>query len=451
MRQRAAGTRPPTALAFAASLAAVAALGLATSALAEGVPSGQEACRVSAEVHPARAVPGQQILYVARIVRREDVTRIDWERPLSFPGFRAEWLPGRAEDTTMHYRGVSYLAREEHRALFAARPGDFTLPVASVRCVIGARGPRPESVAVVELPPIEVRIDPIPVQGRPPGFAGLVGPVHAQAIAEPSSLALGGTVGLSIQVRGANNLWAIGSPLGEGSLEGADLFAHPPELALDEGQRLGVRRFFRYRIVPRRTGRLRIPALRFAYYDPALRRFGRATTRALEIEVTPRPAADPRRWPPDAATPGEAGAGSGEAAASGPTPWLVVGVAGLVLLAGGAVLAVRRGRAHPWKDVERALQAAGAAAERGDPLAEARELSRALRAALARVAPAKAKLDPEALRRSASSAPEAVPPEQIVEVAAQLEALDWIRFSSELGHPDAPAARRSIEALRKSL
>lgn len=408
-----------------------------------------EACRADAAVRPDRAVPGQQILYTARIVRREDVGRIDWERPLSFPGFRAEWLPGRAEDTSMRYRGVAWWAREEHRALFAARPGRFTIPPAALRCRLEARGPSGPTEVLVEVPAVEVRIDPVPEDRRPAGWHGLVGPLQVQAVAEPRALTLGGTVSLSVQLRGTGNLWIVDSPLGPSSVEGGEVFARMPELAFDEGERLGVRRYFRYRIVPRRTGILQIPALRFPYYDPSLRRFSEAVTAPLELRVAERPAAGPGD-----PTPGRDGAPDARRDA-GPRPWgsrtawtlalLAAGVAGGLL----AAARLRRGRAHDWKAVDAALDAARRAAGAGDPPAEARELARALRAALQVAVPRLAPLEPRALREAASRATGEIEGPLLVEIAAQLEALDWIRFSGELGHPDRDAARRVIETLRR--
>jgi hypothetical protein len=385
---------------------------------------------------------------VARIVRREDVARVEWERPLSFPGFRAEWLPGRAEDTSMQYRGVTYLAREEHRAVFAARPGRWTIPSATLRCTIAGHGPRPEVVSKIEVPAVEVRVDPIPGPGRPEGWNGLVGPVQVQAIAEPQSLTLGGSVRISVQVRGRGNLWILDPPLGESAIEGGEVFPRPAELALDEGQRLGVRRFFRYQIVPRRSGRLTIPALRFPYYDPARGRFGEAATAPLEIRVAPRPAVDSLPLTPTGGAERDRRRNGSAPTGDSTLRWIVGAatvVAGLSLL---GVFGWRRGRVHSWKAVERALAAARSEADAGDPLAESRELARALRAALAHAAPRLADLAPAALRSAAARPPPGVDGPLLREIAEQLEALDWIRFSGELGHPDRRAAREAIEALR---
>ena len=79
---------------------------------------------------------------------------------------------------------------------------------------------------------------------------------------------------------------------------------------------------------------------------------------------------------------------------------------------------------------------ADAAADAGDPLAEAAALAAALRAALAAAHPPLAVADAVAIRAGAGG------DAALLDAAAQLEALDWIRYSDELGHPD----RRAVES-----
>jgi hypothetical protein len=52
------------------------------------------ACVVEVSLEPERAFVGQQILYRARVLMRDDVESIEWSRPLAFPRIRTEFLPG---------------------------------------------------------------------------------------------------------------------------------------------------------------------------------------------------------------------------------------------------------------------------------------------------------------------------------------------------------------------
>ena len=88
-------------------------------------------------MNPTSALVGQQVFYRARILRRLDVTKVSWVQPLAFPDIRAEWLPGRAEDTRVVRDGATYLVREEQRALFPNRPQRLRLPAFQLRARTG--------------------------------------------------------------------------------------------------------------------------------------------------------------------------------------------------------------------------------------------------------------------------------------------------------------------------
>ncbi len=421
-------------LAASASLALAWVPGLAETARADDAP----ACRVSAETVPRSAVVGEQIVYRARIVRREDVERVEWEVHPSFPGFRAEWLPGRAEDTEMHYRGRTFVAREEHRALFATRPGELVIPEAAVRCILKRRGPRPPESQVFTVPSVRVRVLDPPARGRPPRWSGLIGPVSVHAVADPVDVRLGESVRVSVMLRGSGNLWSADPPYPEGAIPaGAELFAKPPELELEVGERLQVRRFFRFDLVPRAEGSVELPGLHIPYYDPKRGRYAVADAPPIRVRVRGRPAASaPARPKGDRR---RAAAPASRADAGAPREaWLAAAALVVAVSASAWLWHWRRRR---WRPVEDALDEAGGAAGAGDPVAEAAALARALRAALATVSEELAGLDPAELRARGD------PP--LEEVAAQLDALAWLRFSGEMGHPDRKGARTAIERLRR--
>jgi hypothetical protein len=96
-------------------------------------------------------------------------------------------------------------------------------------------------------------------------------------------------VRLEVTIQGGGNVWDAPDPLLEElDLGGADLFRHRPELDLERGISLIARRRFHYDIVPRRTGSLRIPALRMVYFDPDSARFVEAVSNPTEIRVVDR-------------------------------------------------------------------------------------------------------------------------------------------------------------------
>jgi hypothetical protein len=390
------------------------------------------------EVEPDRAVVGQQVLYRLRIFRRRDVIELDWEQNLSFPGFRAEWLPGILRDESVDREGESYRVYEERRALFPVRSGALEIPAAGLYCATADQRER------VRIPAALVEVAALPARSQPFGFSGLVGPVEAALTVTPRELALGETARISVVIQGPANVWEVGSPLsGAFSLSDAELFSRPRSLARDAGRRLILRRYFSYDLVPRREGTIRIPEIRVPYFDPRTRRFEQVSLPESEVSVTP-------------AAPGVAPAGQGQGAArrERETGEERDGRLGLLGLAAGVAAALgvlgfgwlRRRRSapgSPWREIDSSLEQAEAAREAGENAAASRMLAQALRTALeARIPGARALSAEEILERAED------PPTR--KIAEQLERLDRERFQPDAAPPEIRSLRGALEELRRS-
>ena len=243
-------------------------------------------CRVRTSVEPSTAVVDQQVLHRVSIESRSDVHRIEWLTQPTFSDVRAERLPGLPDMGKRSVDGVELRRREEHRALFPERPGALTLGEASLRCFSA------HEVTDVHVPPVTLRVDELPQTGRPASFTGVVGAVSIVSRVDRTRIELGGSVRLEITIQGGANVWDAPDPLADDfDLGGAGLFRHRPELDLDRGTSLIARRRFLYDVVPRRTGSLRIPSLRIAYFDPDSARFAEAVTDPTDITVVDRSSA----------------------------------------------------------------------------------------------------------------------------------------------------------------
>jgi hypothetical protein len=377
---------------------------VAVPVAAEGAPPR---CKVTVDLAPERAYVGQQVHYRIRILRRRDVHALEWHTALSFPTFRAEWLPGVASDAPLAAESESWLEFLERRAIFPAHPGRLEIPDAALRCA-SADG---EEVATVPGRTLEAL--PLPEEGRPPGFTGLIGPIAVTATAPERRMALGGTVHLMVLLEGEGNVWVAPSP--RDALEAipdADVFAHAPEIARDAGRTLRLRQYWSFEIVPLRTGRFRLPELRFDYFDPKTGRYDVARAEGLALQVVDAP--EPRASEPPAREPqtSEARARIGRgwiaaalaAAAAGYLAWTAVGLRRRLARSRRA-----RGELEPLLRPE-------------DPARYADEVARALRDALAaRVAGAGSASAEEILGRAPASGP-------IRDAALLLVRVDAIRF-----------------------
>lgn len=431
------GAHPIRALAAICSLIAAAAA--APQAFASGEP-----CSVTTALEPPSAFVGQQILYRARVARRADIERVEWGQAPTFPAFRSEWLPGRPEDTTTQSHGVRYFVREEHRALFATRAGVLEIPGVTLLCLQPASGQTRKRSHRISLPPSYVRIEALPQSSAPPGFRGLVGPVQVQTNIDRTRIELGGSVRVSVLLRGAANLWDAGAPLRElDQLPAVEIFRDPPTIELQTGDKLYALRAFRFDVVPGRVGSLLIPETRVAYFDPESGRYAFARAPAIEVEVL-------RLGSGESAQP-EAGVQSGSRKSSelpskpSSAAWGIAALAGLGSLGAGAWwLKRRRGI---WQSVDEALADARAAGEQGDARGEAAGYELALRAALAVTDPELQSSSPGALRTRAEGSE--TPRSELRDAAAVLAKLERIRFAPGPGRPDAPEAEQLLARLRR--
>lgn len=153
----------------------------------------------------------------------------------------------------------------------------------------------------------------IPSIGQPTPFYGAAGRgVKVEATADPTDLALEGTITFTLRVRNLENAADVRRP----DLTELDAFRdfQVEDDSTPESEAAGTR-VFRYQLRPRRASVTEIPAIAFPYYDPSLPQpadrpdfpFRKARTEAIPIRIqkqaTPTMPAAPLEVPAFAATP----------------------------------------------------------------------------------------------------------------------------------------------------
>lgn len=237
------------------------------------------------------------------------------------------------------------LLRAEERGE-RGEPGQLALAGPVLRFARAARfreSPLGDSVpvdveeVVVHGAPLALRVRALPSEGRPPEFGGAVGRFRATASAAPRTLAVGESVALELRIERAGP--------GDADLE---RFAAPrlPRLADFHVRGVADRvdgdaRLITWDLAPLRAGELELPALPFASFatDPPGWVVVRTEPVALDVRPAPATAAAERAQAP----PGPPAEADSAGDASG-APLRALLVAGGVLLAAGAALALRRRR-----------------------------------------------------------------------------------------------------------
>jgi hypothetical protein len=300
--------------------------------------------------------------------------------------------------------------------LFPARAGRLALPAARIACESATR------VETAEVPASELVVEDPPSEGRPAGWAGLIGPVEITVYATPDRVALGESVSVAVTVTGATNVWAAPVSLaGAFPPDVAEVFERPPELARDMGRTLGLRSYRTFDVVPRRAGTLELPEVRVAYFDPATRRYAEARAPALPLEVSGRGAGAAATA---AGEPAEAEPAAGDGASDLAWAGLALGLGlGAGYWLGRRALPGRRGTASgaSARDEWSAREALDGALARSDAAAAAAAATRVLRLGLERALPGARSLAVEEL---AAGAPREAQP-----ALALLARLEQARFA----------------------
>lgn len=207
-----------------------------------------------------------------------------------------------AEKANGSLDGQNYLTVSFTKTLTAKQAGNFTLPQATVSCqtVSGRRpggrdpfgGMMPDDffgrsrqvlrteVAASNEPSLEVL--PLPEQGRPADFSGLVGAYSLAVSASPTKVKVGDPITLSIQIAGPAVAAASLPPL-EKEL-GPNDFKVPGEMAPGEGS--AVLKTFTQTVRARHAGVRQVPSLRLNYFNPTSGQYETAASRPVALEVS---------------------------------------------------------------------------------------------------------------------------------------------------------------------
>lgn len=132
-------------------------------------------------------------------------------------------------------------------------------------------------------PPIEVR--PVPMEGRPPDYAGAVGLYAIDTRATPTRVRVGDPIELTIEVSGEGPLSSLAPPLLASNAALNDGFRLPGEPLA--GEVVNGRRRFVLVIRAIRDDVTEIPAIEYPYFDPQAERFVIARSKPIPLKVEP--------------------------------------------------------------------------------------------------------------------------------------------------------------------
>ena len=241
---------------------------------------------VLARADHERAYVGQQVTVSYDLFYRVQPHNVSFNTLPTFVGFWtkdlfvAQQLKARQEVRA----GVSFNVAPLRRvALFPTGAGTHAVGALAVSCDIPQQRSRRGSLfddffgrsrsVRLQSEELQIKVLPLPEQGRPAEFTGAVGRFQLRVAAQPTQVAAGDPVTLRVLVEGEGNMAAV-QPLQVNAAAGVKLY----DPKVEEETRItngvhGGRRLFEYILIPEQGGTLTIPPLRFAYFDPHQARY----------------------------------------------------------------------------------------------------------------------------------------------------------------------------------
>jgi len=255
---------------------------------------------------------GEVVVYRFRHQHSERLLDLNWTPP-AFDGFIAEKMADAGQrEYQIQQDGTTYGIEEISIPLVASAAGRREIPPAVVSAKVPAksanrrRNPFMASVDTLTLAsqPISVEIRPLPTEGRPADFSGLVGSFRLDAVArregsstalppgQPVDLPLGESLTLEITLAGTGTLAGVRLPDAPPD-KGYRAYDDSPEItaSVEEG-RLSSVATFRRAVVPSAEGSLTVEPVELVVFDPDAERYLRLKTDPITLRVTPGEAAD---------------------------------------------------------------------------------------------------------------------------------------------------------------
>jgi hypothetical protein len=266
-----------------------------------------------ASLTPGRVYVEQQALYTLKLYRSVNIADVSVNVP-ELDGVALAKL-GEPREYQGQHQGRPYQIVEVRYLVTPQRAGNLTLAPTRMDLTVftpqtrsrrgifddpffGQRAAgRPQALMSEALP---FQVLPLPPEGRPADFGGLVGSFTLEATVEPRELKAGESATLTATVRGRGNVKRI-PELKIPSLDGIKVYADQPvQKSEADGEGVTVSKTLTWALVPERPGRYEIPPLALSYFDAASGHYRTLRTGGATLAVSPgRPGDGPA--PPRAA------------------------------------------------------------------------------------------------------------------------------------------------------
>jgi len=257
---------------------------------------------------PARAVfVGESVPVDIEVgVRPGMVTSLNGPPSLSVGDFTLNNLSKQPLRRDQVIEGSPFVVMTWHSALAAVKPGDFSLSVETpLSVIIDARSAEDKALAArlgwpfsqillgsrakpkdvtVASPSSELKVLPLPTQGRPEDFSGAVGDFQVSSDTSATRVTAGDPLTLRLHISGVGNFDRVDASM----LDHLDHWkTYPPKSSFTPSGAAGNKgeKVFEQPLIAALPGEQSIPALEFSYFNPNTQRYERAHTQPIKVTV----------------------------------------------------------------------------------------------------------------------------------------------------------------------
>src|ERR1700733_3991834 len=201
--------------------------------------------------------------------------------------------------------GNPFLLMTWHSVLAAVKPGDFSLSVDTPLTVkINTRSPEdmafaawlggpflqsmyngiaPKEITITS-PSSELKVLPLPTEGRPKDFSGAVGDFQVSSDVSPVRAAEGDPITLRLHVSGTGNFDRVDPSM----FDHLDHWkTYPAKSSFNQGDAVGYKgeKVFEQPLIAAQPGEQSIPGLELSYFNPRTRHYERAHTPPIKVTI----------------------------------------------------------------------------------------------------------------------------------------------------------------------
>ena len=247
---------------------------------------------------------GQAVILTVKFYRYADIGDFRFNIPvLHSDGFyveNPEGDSGRAKEFRTVHQGRNSVLMTFSKVLIPKKAGKMELPAASVSADVAlgpARsrdpfdgfsifGPRQQYKRfLITAPSLSLNVLPLPKEGRPAGFYGLVGKFAITASAKPTKVGVGDPITLTIKIGGSRYLKPVQWPALEQIPQLADNFKIPSQKSSPTVE--GGFKIFTQTIRANNDKVTQIPPIPLPFFDAGTGKYVVAKTESISLEVSP--------------------------------------------------------------------------------------------------------------------------------------------------------------------